>query len=208
MKRFWMFFIVAGLLFMVCGKKAVIRKYYILETPRPIKMADSVETVCLPIHVDIRDFQISKAINQTRIALKTKSHELNYYFYHHWAVRPSIGTADMVYQITAYQKCFRRLVRGYSSQPDYFITGNIQNLERDETGKKVAVHFAATLELIDAESNIPLIRHTFDRTEHYTNPKSMNSFAETISLILYQETTAFLNIISDYFKKHSEAATQ
>jgi len=208
MKRFWIVLIAASLLALYCGKKAIIRKYYILEIPGSASMRDSVETICLPIHVDVRDFQISRAINQTRIALKTKSHELSYYFYHHWAVRPSVSIADMVYQIASHQQCFQRLVRGYSSRPDYFITGVIENLERDETGKKVTVHFAAIFELIDAKSNVSIIRHRFDRMESYQNPKSMNCLAGKASHILYEETFTFLNKISDHLKENPEAASR
>ena len=118
-------------LWMHCGKKALIRKYYILDAPRELIETDSTDTVCLPLNVDVRDFQISKAINQTRMALKSDSHELNYYFYHHWAVRPAAAVADMVYQILSRENCFQQLTRGYSSRPRFVLTGDIRHLERN-----------------------------------------------------------------------------
>lgn len=208
MKRFWIFYMILGLIFCHCGKKVMIRKYYIIESPYSISPVDSTNINTINVSADVRDFQISRAINQTRIALKSNSHELDYYFYHYWAVRPAAGVADMVFQILSYKNIFKRLTRGYSSQPNYLVTGDIRHLERDETSKKVNAHFAAIFELIDTKANATIVRHEFNRMEPIHNSKSMNAFAETISRILYEETEVFTQKISDFLQKNTGAVTQ
>jgi ABC-type uncharacterized transport system auxiliary subunit len=197
MKRLSILFIVLGLIMIQCGKRAMIRKYYLIEIPSDTTRVHA-DSLCFPVQVDVRDFQISKALDQTRIALRSDSHELNYYFYHHWAVRPSAGIPDMIYNVLSKKRCFSRLVRGFSSHPDYLITGFIYHLERDETDR-VKAHLTADIKLVDAQSGITKVVHSFDRIEAYKHPDNMNAFAVTVSELLYQEIMIFTDKIVTYF---------
>jgi ABC-type uncharacterized transport system auxiliary subunit len=199
MKRLSILLLVFGLIMMQCGKRAMIRKYYLIEIPAE-PMTVQADSLGFPAHVDVRDFQISKAIDQTRIALRSDSHELNYYFYHHWAVRPSAGIPDMIYNVISKKHCFSRLVRGFSSHPDYLITGYIYHLERDETDR-VKAHVAADFKLIDTQSGFTQVIHSFDRMETYKHPDNMNAFAATVSEVLYQEIIIFTEQLVSYFDR-------
>ncbi|MBN1781317.1 membrane integrity-associated transporter subunit PqiC [bacterium] len=192
MKRMIVICLAALMVLSMCGKKAVLRKYYLIEMPAG-SMPDSTEHILLPVKVDVRDFEISRAVDQTRIALRSNSNEMNYYFYHHWAVRPGAGIADMVFQVLQHHAAFERLTRGFSSQPDYIVTGNMLHLERNETGKTISASISGTIELIDKESGGSVLRHTFDRNEPFKDDKNMNAFAKTVSRILYDETERFVS---------------
>ncbi len=181
-----------------CGKRAIVRKYYLLENPLLLSPGDQMIPESLPFNVDVRDFQVGKAFDQTRIAARSGSNELDYYFYHHWAVRPSMALADMVHELIDHASLFQRCTRGYSYRPDFIITGYVMRLERLLGGDDDAAHLAVVLELIDVTSEQHVVRHEFDRTTELDQDGSMNGFANAISHIVFQET----NIFTDHIIAH------
>jgi ABC-type uncharacterized transport system auxiliary subunit len=207
MKQLRIAVIVCFSLFCFCGKKAMLRKYYLIEIPAAAE-ADSVQIVKLPATLDIRDFQISRSINQTRIAMRSNTNELDYYFYHLWAVRPSAGVADLIYEVMNNRIRSNRLIRGYSSRPDYIVTGSILHFEWDETEKKVSAHVSGDIDLIDEKTGNPVLRHHFNRREPIEKEKNMNSFAQRISQILVEETDRFISQITEYFNQNLSGAAQ
>jgi ABC-type uncharacterized transport system auxiliary subunit len=183
-----------------CSKKALIRKYYILESPSIPAAAEVQPEAALPYLVDIRDFRVSKAFDQTRIAMRTESHELNYYYYHHWAVRPSTAFADFVFQAVNERGLFRRCSRGYSYNPDYLINGIVRHVERGMGEKDATARLGLVFELADAEQEVVRFRHAFDRTLELENDRDMNSFARAVSRILAEETQVFMDKLVDFFR--------
>jgi len=183
-----------------CGRRAIIRKYYLLENPRLTTSADLTVPAPLPFSADVRDFQVGKAFDQTRIAARSGSNELDYYFYHHWAVRPSMALADMVHERIDRAGLFQRYARGYSYHPDFIITGHVMKIERllDDHGD--SAHLAVVFELIEVASEQSLVRHEFDRTVRLDQDGSMNGFANAISQTVFQETKIFIEKIVAYFE--------
>jgi len=187
-----------------CGKRAIVSRYYLLENPRPLAPEELTVTSPLPYSVDVRDFQAGRAFDQTRIAARASSNELNYYFYHHWAVRPSTALADMVYEVIDQAGLFERSTRGYSSRPDLIISGRILRCERIVEENVDSAHLAAVLTLADRTSERQILRHEFDSTTALDKDRSMNGFANAISRILFQETVRFTELIAAQFEQQSE----
>jgi ABC-type uncharacterized transport system auxiliary subunit len=193
--------IVLGLFVMQCSKKAMIRKYYVLETQSSTNRAAGDLKEPLAGNVDVRDFRTIKAFEQTRIAVRSESHELNYYFYHHWAARPSSVVPDMVCTLVDRSSIFRRCARGFTNNPDFIINGQVDIVERIQKKRASAAHLRATLELTEERSDVPLVRHDFDLTVDLKEDKSMNGFACAISNLLEQETRVFIVKMTEYFKQ-------
>ncbi|NQT23782.1 membrane integrity-associated transporter subunit PqiC [candidate division KSB1 bacterium] len=183
-----------------CGKKALIRKYYVLETVNVENRKGPVYTDRIPIRVEIRDFQVAKAFDQTRIASRTASNEIDYYFYHHWAVRPTVALADMVYEVMESADLFLKVSREYSVTTEYMITCVIHRLERMDGFPHPKAHLAGRLELIDINMDLPVIQYEFDQQVELKNDRSMNKFAAVLSEILHQETEAFTRLIAAHFE--------
>jgi ABC-type uncharacterized transport system auxiliary subunit len=192
--------ICVGLILTNCAKKALIRKYYVLQTTNTLSQNESGTNNPLPLKVDIRDFQTAKAFDQTRIAVRTESHEMNYYFYHHWAVKPSITIADIIYSIVDGSGLFQRTYRGYSSDSNFIITGYIHEIERIDMKKHKAAHIRMSFELIDTETSSPVIRYELEKEVKFNKDKSMNRFANILSEILQTETEKFIHKIKAYFQ--------
>jgi ABC-type uncharacterized transport system auxiliary subunit len=187
-----------------CGKRAIIRKYYLLENPGLLSPGDLTISEPLPFNVDVRDFQVGKAFDQTRITARSGSNELDYYFYHHWAVRPSIALADMVHESIDGARLFQLCTRGYSYRPDFVITGHVMRLERLLEDQSDAAHLAIILELSDVKSEQQVVRHEFDHTTKLDQDRSMNGFANAISEIVFQETNTFIDDIVAHFEDRQE----
>lgn len=191
--------LIAPLLFS-CSKKSIIRNYYLIEVPQNINVEKVKPEKQFAANVDVRDFQVAKAFEQTRIALRTKTNELNYYYYHHWAVRPSYSLADQIFLILDKRGLFNRCIRGFSYNPDYLIWGTVESIERLHLDNKQIAHLSMTLQLVDAETETPVVRHYFNKSVELKNKKNMNAFAQTISQILFEEGELFSEKISEYLQ--------
>lgn len=191
--------VLAAVLAAGCGKKAIIRKYYVLETISADRRTGPSYAEKIPIRVEIRDFEVAEAFDQTRIALRTGSNEIDYYYYHHWAVRPTVALANMMYEIMKDADLFLRISREYSLSTGYIITGTIHRLERMDGFPYPKAHLAGRLELVDAEQDVPVVHYEFDQAVDLRNDRSMNGFAAVLSEILYQEIEAFTRLIAGHF---------
>ncbi|MBW1803792.1 MAG: membrane integrity-associated transporter subunit PqiC [Deltaproteobacteria bacterium] len=192
--------IIMGFCFFHCSKKAMIRKFYVLETQSSIIEVKGDRIQPLAGNVDVRDFRIRKAFEQTRIAVRSESHELNYYYYHHWAARPSSVIPDMVSTLVDRSGIFCRCARGFTNKPDFIIQGQVDIVERIEKERIAAAHLNATLELTDEKTDSSIVRHAFDLTVDLKEDKSMNGFARAISYLLEQESLVFIEKMSKYFR--------
>ncbi len=182
-----------------CSKKALIRKYYVIEAQNESPFNLQVEP--LPFSVDVRDFYVSKAFEQARIAVRSESHELDYYFYHYWAVRPSAAIADIIHSLIVRENIFRSCRRGYTQAPDFIITGQIYALERVENRNQKAAHVSGIIELVDAKTENPVVRYEFDQTQELLEDQSMNGFARYMSNIIMDVTRTFLYRTIDTFRQ-------
>ena len=182
-----------------CSRKVMVRRYYILESEAAFDTtAFKIETK-LPYKLDVRDFRVARAFDQTKIALRSESNELNYYYYHYWAMRPNIAISDFVFEYIDSIGLFQSVSNEYSIEPDFLITGQVYSFERVEKKKSSAAHIHATLQFINGKSQAELLRYEFDRSELLKKDVDMNSFAIAMSKILQQEVEEFVRRIMQYF---------
>jgi ABC-type uncharacterized transport system auxiliary subunit len=198
-----LFILVSTVLLTSCSKKITTRRYYVLEltnTSQPIK-ADSA---MFDVQVDIRDFRVARAFDQTRIALRTNTNELDYYFYHHWAAKPGQAVADFVYDLIEDKKLFSQISRGISYNPDYLIVGDIKSLERIQERKEAFAHVHLVMELINANTDEVMARFEDDQRLPVEPAKSMNSFARITSQILRHATNEFLDQVQYFLEEQAK----
>jgi ABC-type uncharacterized transport system auxiliary subunit len=186
-----------GLLFAIvvllssCAGEQIITKYYILDSPT--SYSDSLLVPYIPCKVRINPFSISEAYNQLRIALKTRSHELNYYYYNNWADNPADAIRyfswKRIKDSGLFEMCELRLT---DQIPDLYINANIHQIERMDLKKEHAAHLNMTFELLEVKTGRSLVIHEFDRSETFDKASGMNVFAESLSRILARETDLFL----------------
>jgi len=174
-----------------CSKKAMIRKYYVLEPDSLITSEDIQITEKLPYSVDVREFNIAKAFSQPRIAVRLESHKINYYYYHLWATHPSSAISYMVFRLIDGSGMFKKTTLGFSIESDYIVTGNIHKLEIIERDDDLFAHLNIIYSLIDNLNDEEIVRTSSDRVVRLEE-KSINKFAAEISQLIKETTYDYL----------------
>ena len=198
-KRSFLFLLLCSLVLAACSKKQIIRQYYVIELPQVTKVP---ETEQLHYNVDVRNFRVGQAFDQTRIAVRTDSHELNYYYYHHWAVKPSQAVADVVYEYLEQTNLFTQTFRGFSYSPDYLVTGEVKSLERVQKNNSWYARIDVRLELIDAENELSVVENETNLSRALDG-KSMNEFAIVSSQLVLQASQAFFDKVVEYLRQQN-----
>ena len=199
-KRSLLFVLICCLGLATCSKKQVIRRYYVIELPQMTEQVPELDQ--LNYNVDVRNFRVDQAFDQTRIAVRTDSHELNYYYYHHWAVKPSQAVADVVYEYLEQINLFTQTFRGFSYSPDYLVTGEVKSLERVQKNNSWYARIDIRLELIDAENELSIVEDEMDLSKALDG-KSMNEFAIVSSQLVFQASQAFFDKVAEHLRQQN-----
>jgi len=187
------------MVFTGCTRQIVGTKYYLLEyLPTTDNDRLSLQEP-IPKRVLVRNFKIPRSYDSIRIIARFSSHQINYYRYSLWAVRPQIAIADLLVQhINAYhlfKSCQREMFEG---RPEFEITGEIFQIERFESEQYSAAHIRMSIELYKYDNKERVVEHTFDR-EVPLHTESMTIFAKVVSDIVEDEVENFLVKMVDYF---------
>jgi len=198
-KKILLSLIIVALLAASCTKKISTRRYYIFDIPTVGQKAKP-ETPLFQLQVDVRNFSVARAFDQTRIALRTDTNEMDYYFYHHWASKPSLAVADFVFDIIENRNVFSSANRSISYNPDYLVQGNIKSIERIESNKMAFAHISMVLEFINADTEQVVAFFEDDQRLPLEPAQSMNTFARACSQILMHMTDEFLKNVTQYLE--------
>lgn len=185
----------ALLLTFSCAQKQIVKHYFILGEDSAYR--DSLKFMPpLPFAVQVSGISISPAYNQTRIALRSKSHELRYYYYNLWAERPSQAMRFFIFNRLKQSNLFKRCISEIGSQtPDYMLNGYVEQLERLDLPGHYSAHIKMRMELVGVKTNQTVAVRRIDRSLPLRENSPMNDFAAAISKILLEETNAFFSEI-------------
>lgn len=192
--------ILLGLLFLSgCASKRVLKKYYILEPSLKTVLADSLQYSTLPYRVLVNPFIVRPAFKTKKIALRTKSNELQYYIYHLWGEAPDDALRFFIWRRLNVLKVFKQAsVELTNTAPQYLIDGTIDLLEWQEPTKhikKPVAHVQMVFYFKDFRSGKILVEHAFDRTAPLPTKSGMNDFALAVNRILNREVDSFIQEI-------------
>lgn len=178
-----------------CGNNSVIQRNFVLEYNYSVEDNNNFPSDCLsfPFVVRVDHFNISKAYDQDRIALRTKSNEIVYYYYNNWAENPSSAIRYFIWEKIKESNIFKATVlNDIEIAPQFVIGGTISQIERVAYDDRHAAHIKMILEFIDQNSGKTIVLHQFDRSSDINENASMNTFASKISRILNEECNNFL----------------
>ncbi|MCF7809906.1 ABC-type transport auxiliary lipoprotein family protein [bacterium] len=191
-----------------CTRQVFVTKYYLLEYQPTAKNEKLLLEKPIPGRVQVGNFNIPRSYDSIRIIARFSSHQINYYRYSLWAVRPQMAIADeLVKHVNVYQiflDCKREFL---DSRPDYEITGQIHQIERFDSEGYSAAHLKMTFYFYNYESKDVLVSHSFDREVPIT-AGSMTIFAKVISDIAEEEVENFLIKVVEYFYPPEVDSTQ
>ncbi len=184
-----------------CSSEQRIIKYYTFDGNRLSPPPDTVVYVpeSFPYAAAVGRFTIAGPYNQNRIALRTGTNELQYYYYHHWADLPAPAATISVWQQIKRSGVFRSCeMHLYDVLPDFEIMGTIHRIERLDYEGRGGAHLSMTMELFDVRAERVAVTHSFDETADLGTREAMNSFAREISRLLHEETNQFILKINQY----------
>ena len=187
-------FPILGLMILLTGclsEKTVITKHYTIEWSDDREGSEGEKPGVIPGRCDIDQIEISPLYEKTQIVNRSDTHEITYYKYHQWALRPSVAVMEVIRTYLEGAHLFESVSTRYSRAiPDYRFSTTIRQLEVIEQKNKFLAHLHIEFRIIDNSDGKILIEHSADRTEPLAE-KDMNLFATAISDILVSELRAF-----------------
>ena len=185
-----------------CASEQRTTRYYTIDsfafTPQDTIKVDIEEP--LPYIVEVVDFSIAGPYNDSRIALRTESNELEYYHYHQWAENPARSIRYYVWRVlhdaNIFEVCQLRLT---VSSPQFIVTGAVNKIERVDHGGESGAYVNGSLELVNVRENRVVLSHRFDSFSPFPDNAPMNVFAREVSAIFQNETSAFIEKINNRF---------
>ena len=183
-----------GLMILLSGcmsEKAVITRYYTIEWTDDRKEEAGENEWLVPGRCEIDQIEISPLYEKTQIVNRSDSHEITYYRYHQWAIRPEVAVMEVVRTYLEGAGMFESVSSRYSRAiPDYHVTTTIRQLELLESKNQFQAHLHIEFSLVSHADGSTLLEHRADRTTPLEK-KELNLFATAISDMLVSELRAF-----------------
>lgn len=186
-----------------CAGKQRAIVYYTIDsyTMTPPDTVKALIEEPLPYIVEVIDFSIAGPYNDTRIALRTDSNELEYYHFHQWAETPVNAIRYFVWNILhdarIFEVCQLRLT---VTAPQFIVTGAINTLERVDIEGEAGAHIDGVIDLVDVRGNRIILSHRFNTFSTFEVHAPMNVFAHEINNMFSNEIYTFMNKTIEYFR--------
>lgn len=180
-----------------CSSESVTVKYYLLDKQSlPAQKANSNANTSyqqLAYNVQIQSVDVAKAYDQTKIAMRTKSNEIKYFYYHTWAELPSSAFANFILKEFKESKLFQTAdFNFYRKEANYYVTTNVYQLERIHFEDNYAAHLKMSFELKNVKTGNSEVSHSFDKYLPIEESDAMNIFVQKINDTLEKETKLFI----------------
>jgi ABC-type uncharacterized transport system auxiliary subunit len=204
MKRF--FFLFLALLFALygCSRKAVIRKYYLIEIPKIPNSNVMESTPLTEASCEVLPLTISPAFATDRITARLETHELTYYVFHQWAVKPQDALFQLIESHLQDTQIFTSVSgRFWKLIPDYQLQTRVYQLEAIQDEDKLTAHLNIDFALIDNILKQVAVFHYADKYQ-ILERNNMNLFAEAVSELFYAEMQLFSGKIKAFIQNEKK----
>lgn len=182
--------------FTFCTKTINSPKYYVLEFDvEQVQNADVlVKEVC-----EIFPVRVSEVYAQHRMAIRKRSHEINYYHYHKWAESPDVNLERLIQKKLDAEGLFLKVSNDlWNVTPRYQLYSTVNYLEAVEGEDDLFAHISMSFEIFDKEKREVILTHTFDESQPLED-WDLNLMSMAMSTILQNELSSFSNKIKNYF---------
>ena len=189
---------VLGLMILLSGclsEKAAVTRLYTIEWSGEQDEAKLSDKSPIGGLCEIEQVEVSPLYEKTQIVNRSDSHEVSYYKYHQWAVRPSVAVMEVIRNYLEGAGLFENVSERFSRDiPDYRFSTTIHQLEVIESKNQFQAHLHVEFRIINNADGSILVEHSADRTESLAK-KELNLFAGTISDLLVSELETFEGLI-------------
>lgn len=179
------------------SEQSVAKKHYVIDWPESAALIPVDSLYQIKGNCEIETVRIPSLYERNQIINRSDSHELTFYQYHQWAVRPSVSILELLTQYMEQKNLFQNISTRYSRIiPDYRLTAEVLNLEVVEKNKKqFSAHVHLVLGLVNNENNQQILRHEADRLIPMTE-KDLNLFAMVVSNTFINELETFSELLT------------
>jgi ABC-type uncharacterized transport system auxiliary subunit len=182
------------------SQQAVIQKHYTIEYPDYLESEPKDPQQAIPGILEVQQIQIGPVYDRNHIVNRSGSHEITYYKYHQWAVKPSIALMDVTMYYLDKSHLFENISSRYNRAiPDFLFTTSIHQLEVMEAKNQFSAHVHLEFRILRNADNSVLLQHEAERLEPLEE-KDLNLFAGAVSEIFYKELEKFAGMIRDQSK--------
>jgi len=172
-------------------RKSVETKYYILEYPQDImvNIADNLTPVpksCLVLPVNVYP-----AFSTNQIAIRENSHEIRYFSFNQWAVRPEQSLTRILDDFLIRHNIYKNIYHpSLIHDADHIMETTVYNLEVISEGRDYYARLSVDYKLLESETRQIIYQHRADRKKKLAG-RNLNYFAEETSKIFIEETGEF-----------------
>ena len=142
--------------------KAPVNRYYLLDyVPSPARTKSGPPL--RPVTLRIKDLSVAEAYKRPELIYRKSAHEMQFYNYHQWAVKPEYLITDMVYKHLRAANLFKSISRTLLDfEPDYSLTGQVLAIEEYDNQEKWFAHLAISFQLEETKSKRQVWFRTYD----------------------------------------------
>jgi ABC-type uncharacterized transport system auxiliary subunit len=197
MKHIFLIILASGLLLPGCrGGRALSVRYYLLEYPDEVSanLPESHATLEKSCFVNI--VEVYPAFSTNQIAHRENTHELSYYAFNQWAVRPEASLTRILLDFLDKYRVFEQVYHTYPApETDYTIETAVQRMEVVRESNEYHAALAVRFRITDNHSGKISAEHTAtSQTE--MKERNLNLFAGAISAMFVEELSRFINEIN------------
>lgn len=144
------------------GGKVPETRYYVLDYV-PLPHPERQKKGPLPISLRIAEFDVAEVYRRPELVYRQSAHELRFYNFHKWAVKPSHIIGDMVEKHIKQSGYFKDVSRsGVNFNPDYTLSGVVLAIEEFDSRNKWYAHLALSFSLEDHKKNQIVWQKNYD----------------------------------------------
>ncbi len=177
------------------GRRDMPVRYYILDYPASLQI--NIDDVSEPIPKSclVNNVEIYPAYSTNQIALRENTHEIRYFAFNQWAVRPEQSLTAIIANFLNDQNIFSSVSTTIIHlETDYILETTVHHLQLIEEDNDYHAHLNLIFRLTDGQTGQELLDHKADRKELLAE-KNLNLFASTISGMFIEELEIFTNSI-------------
>lgn len=170
-------------------------RYYVLEYPGKEAVPGFDATIkgsCL-----VKPVEVSPAYSTNQIAIRENTHEIRYFAFNMWAVRPEPGLTGIMFRFLDDHQVFEDLRSpGLIEETDYTIETRVNNLELETERRDYRARLNIEFRLIDNNRNRVVKEYRVNRSMPIEE-RDLNLFAAAVSRIFVEELASFTETAGD-----------
>ncbi len=182
------------------SQQAVIQKHYTIEYPDYAESIAEDSKQAIPGSLEVQQIEMGMVYDKNQIVNRSDSHEITYYKYHQWAVKPSLALMELTMYYLDKSHLFESVSSRYNRAiPDYLFATSIHQMEVLEEKNQFSAHVHLEFRILRNADNQVLLHHEAERLEPLEE-KDLNLFAGAVSEIYFSELEKFAGLIRDQAK--------